>query len=119
MALAIALGLGGLGLAYVLYVVVPWFPEAFTTAILPIYALVRDKFRIDELYDRTAVRATFGAADAFAEVDRDFVDGAVTGPGHMVQEASQGWRRLQSGNVQHYALSFLVGALVLVYWMAR
>jgi len=31
-----------------------------------------------------------------------------------VVSTSGAWRRIQTGNVQHYALSFLVGALVLV-----
>jgi hypothetical protein len=44
----------------------------------------------------------------------------VHGAGLAVAAASGAWRRVQTGNVQHYALSFLAGALVLLgYWVAR
>ncbi len=45
---------------------------------------------------------------------------AVNGAGHAVSATSGAWRRLQTGNVQHYALSFLAGALALLgYLMAH
>jgi hypothetical protein len=48
------------------------------------------------------------------------IDGAVNGAALLVAATSGAWRRLQTGNVQHYALSFLVGALLLVgYWALR
>jgi hypothetical protein len=47
------------------------------------------------------------------------IDGAVNGAGLLVATTSGLWRRLHTGNVQHYALSFLLGALLLLgYWMA-
>ena len=42
------------------------------------------------------------------------IDGIVNGVGTFVVSTSGSWRRVQTGNVQHYALSFLVGALALV-----
>jgi len=65
------------------------------------------------------VRPLFHAADALAAADRSFVDGAVNGAGTVVSEASRVGRRLQTGNVQHYALGVLVGALALVLWVMR
>ena len=45
---------------------------------------------------------------------------AVNGAGTLVAATSGLWRRVQTGNLQHYALSFLVGALVLVgYYVTR
>jgi NADH-quinone oxidoreductase subunit L len=119
MALAIGLGLGGLALSWLCYAVSPAIPARFTAEVSGFHRLVADKFRIDELYDAVIVRPLFRGADDLAAVDREFVDGAVLGAGSVVEEASRSWRRLQTGNVQHYALSFLVGVLVLVYWMAR
>jgi NADH-quinone oxidoreductase subunit L len=46
--------------------------------------------------------------------DRGLVDGAFTGSSTVIAGVGQGLRRLQSGYVRSYALSVLVGALILV-----
>ena len=115
MAVAITCALGGLGLAWVFYLLRPELPGEIATALGGFYRLVRDKYRIDELYDRVIYRPVLAMADAAAWViDRGFIDGIVNGVGAFVVSTSGAWRRVQTGNVQHYALSFLVGALVLV-----
>jgi NADH-quinone oxidoreductase subunit L len=117
--LAVSLGVGGLAVAWFAYLVSPTIPDLVAGSLGGFYRLVADKFRIDELYDAVVVRPLFRVADGLAVADQEFVDGAVLGAGSVVEETSRAWRRLQTGNVQHYALSFLVGVLVLVYWMAR
>ena len=113
--------LGGLGLAWQLYVVRPDLPGVIAARLDGFYALVCDKFRIDELYEATVVRFVFWLADVSARrIDPDVIDGAVNGAALLVAATSGTWRRVQTGNVQHYALSFLVGVLVLVgYWVLR
>jgi NADH-quinone oxidoreductase subunit L len=120
-ALATTLALGGLGLAYQLYVREPEMPARIAQRLDGFYALVRDKFRVDELYDATVVRLVFGVANVSARrIDPGLIDGAVNGTGLLIRATGGAWRRLQTGNVQHYALSFLVGALVLLgYWVSR
>jgi NADH-quinone oxidoreductase subunit L len=120
-ALAAAVALAGLGLAWQLYVVRPEVPGEIAARLDGFYALVRDKFRVDELYDATVVRGVFAIADVSAwQIDPRVIDGAVNGAALLVAATSGAWRRLQTGNVQHYALSFLVGALLLVgYWALR
>jgi len=121
MLLATALALGGLALAHLLYVRRTDLPGRIAQRLGGLYPLVRDKFRVDELYDAAVVRPLFAAAHLSAErVDPDVIDGAVNGTGALVAATSTAWRRLQTGNVQHYALSFLVGALVLLgYYVTR
>jgi NADH-quinone oxidoreductase subunit L len=115
LAVAVALALGGLALAWMLYVSNPGLPERIATALGGLYRLVRDKYRIDELYDRLIYRPIFAMADAAAwVVDKTLIEGVVNGVGSFVVSTSGAWRRLQTGNVQHYALSFLVGALALL-----
>ncbi len=78
---------------------------------------MRDKYRVDELYDAVIYRPLLALSDTAAWlVDRGMIDGIVNGVGTLVVSTSGAWRRLQSGNVQHYALSFLVGALALLSW---
>jgi NADH-quinone oxidoreductase subunit L len=121
MVLATALALGGLGLGAALYLRQPEVPGRIVARLGGLYGLVRDKFRIDELYDAVVVRPLFALAGFGArQVDQGMIDGAVNGAGVLVGATSGLWRRLQTGNVQHYALSFLAGALVLVgYWATR
>jgi len=114
-AVAVTLAVGGLALAWLLYVASPELPDRLAAALGGFYRLVRDKYRIDELYDRIIYRPVLAMADAAAwVVDRGVIDGVVNGVGTFVVSTSGAWRRVQTGNVQHYALSFLVGALALV-----
>jgi NADH-quinone oxidoreductase subunit L len=116
---ATALALGGLGLAYLLYVARPELPGELAGRLSGLYRLALDKFRVDELYGATVVRPIFAVAELGAErLDPAVIDGAVNGTGTVMAAASRVWRRLQTGNVQHYALSFLVGVLLLVGWYA-
>ncbi|MCW5893489.1 MAG: NADH-quinone oxidoreductase subunit L [bacterium] len=118
--LASGLAFGGLGLAYALYVVAPDAPVRLAANLGALYRLSLDKFRIDELYDRLIVRPLFAAAGFLAStIDQGLIDGAVNGSGSLVSEASRLVRRLQTGNVQHYAFSFLVGVVLLLGWMLR
>jgi NADH-quinone oxidoreductase subunit L len=121
MALATGLAVGGLGLAYWLHVVRPELPARIAAGLGGFYDLVRDKFRVDELYEATVVRLVFGAADVSArQIDPGVIDAAANDAGLLVAATSGLWRRLQTGNVQHYALSFLVGVLALVgYYVTR
>ena len=100
------------------------------------YRLVRDKYRVDELYEAVFVNGLIkkggrflweidarvvdlipnGAASlalGFSHVsswfDRTFVDGAVNGVGNMFQAAFRGMHRVQTGRAQNYALTMTVG----------
>jgi NADH-quinone oxidoreductase subunit L len=117
--LATALAVGGLGLAWFLHVREPELPGVIAARFGGFYQLVRDKFRIDELYDAVVVRPLFALADALAGwVDQGVIDGTVNGAATLMAATSGVWRRFQTGNVQHYALSFLAGALLLLgYWI--
>jgi len=120
MLFASALSIGGLGLAYFAYVARPELPERAAAGLGGLYALVRDKYRIDELYDLLVVRPLFGLAAFLANlIDPKLIDGIVNGAGVLVAATSGAARRLQTGNVQHYALSFLLGAILLVGYFMR
>ena len=117
LALAIALALGGLALAWVFYGGASTLPRRVAEAAGPLYALVHDKFRVDELYAALVVRPLFACATLGARViDPLLIDGAVNGAAHLVRRGGDRLRRLETGNVQHYAALFLCGVLVLVGW---
>src|SRR5262249_21215900 len=67
-AVAVTLAVGGLALAWLLYVASPELPDRLAAALGGFYRLVRDKYRIDELYDRIIYRPVLAMADAAAWV---------------------------------------------------
>jgi len=119
--LATALAVGGLALAYTLYVRLPGLPFLLAWRLGRAYTLVRDKFRVDELYDAAVVRPLFAVARVAAwPIDQGVIDGTVNGVALLVGATSGVARRLLTGNVQHYALSFLFGALLILgYYVLR
>jgi len=119
MALALGLAVGGLAIAWVLYGRLPGLPMILAWRLGGFYRLVRDKFRVDELYGALVVGPLFALARFFAGfLDPRIIDGVANGAAVFVGATAGLWRRAQTGNVQHYALSFLVGALVLLGWYA-
>ena len=119
--LAVGLSIGGLALAWYCYVREPSIPEQAAERAPGLYELLRDKWRVDELYDAIVVRPLFAAAEAGARVfDPRIIDGVVNGTAAAIAAVSATWRRAQTGNFQHYALSFLAGAVLLLgYYVAR
>ncbi|MCH8055857.1 MAG: NADH-quinone oxidoreductase subunit L, partial [Deltaproteobacteria bacterium] len=72
-------------------------------------------------YDRLLVRPFNGCSRWLANVfDLIIIDGMVNGVANRVAGNSQFWRRIQTGNVQHYLLGFLTGTLlILAYYLYR
>ena len=111
-------------------------PARVAASLGGFYRLVRDKYRVDELYEAVFVNGLIkrggrflweidarvvdlipngaaGLALGFSHVsswfDRTFVDGAVNGVGNMFQAAFRGMHRVQTGRAQNYALTMAVG----------
>ncbi len=76
-------------------------------------------YYVDDLYDATVVRPVAGIARFAARVvDPGVIDGMANGAATVVAVLGGMWRRAQTGNVQHYALSFLVGAAAILLYYA-
>jgi len=93
-------------------------PGRIAAAWPGLYALVAEKFRIDELYDVLFVRP-FDALcrGLWKVVDVLIIDGVLNASAFFVELAGDLLRFLQTGNVRNYALSLflgLVGLLLLV-----
>jgi NADH-quinone oxidoreductase subunit L len=121
MGIATLLAVAGAALAYVFYVRLPGLPMVLSWRVNGLYRLLLDKYRIDELYDAIIVRPYARASDfLWRTVDQELIDGFVNGVAGAVGSNSRLWRRAQTGNVQHYALAFLGGVvLVLAYYVMR
>ncbi len=121
MLVATLLAAGGATLAYVFYVRMPGLPYLLAWRLKPVYELLVGKYWIDELYDAVVVRPYVALSNLLWRiVDQMMIDGAVNGVATTVLVNGQLWRYVQDGNVQHYALVFLGGAIALLsYYLVR
>ncbi len=55
MAVSVAFGLGGIALAYLMYVLKPSMAESFADSVKGLYTLVYNKYFVDEIYDAAVV----------------------------------------------------------------
>ncbi len=115
MGLATTAALAGIALAWVFYVRSPALAGRLAARSGAAYRLLWNKYWIDEIYDGLFVRS-YAAWSRFAwrVVDTTIVDGLVNGVGQSVTLLAGLWRRVQSGDLQHYALATLAGAVTLV-----
>jgi NADH-quinone oxidoreductase subunit L len=109
------LGLGGIGLAYQLYVRDPGMAERIGQQFAGVYQVLLNKYYVDELYDAAVVRPVVAGSNWLWQVwDTLIIDGAVNGTAQTVEANGFLLRLWQSGNVQNYALSFLVGTMIIL-----
>jgi NADH:ubiquinone oxidoreductase subunit 5 (subunit L)/multisubunit Na+/H+ antiporter MnhA subunit len=140
MVLSVGIAAVGIGLAWRIYVLRPEISEALAARFAGPHRVLTNKYYVDELYGATAVRGTMGAAYASWQFDRWVVDGIVNASGWITRatawlsglldkhgvdgmvnatgstlwEASFGYRRMQTGLIQSYALLMIVGVVTLV-----
>jgi len=146
MLLSVTIAVGGILLARHFYLTRPDIPGRLAARWPGLHRLLYDKYYVDELYDRTAIRGTMSGSRGLFAFDRTVVDGAVNGSGaltqigawvsHMIDKyvvdglvnlvgwsAAEGsflFRRLQTGLIQNYALMMLIGvfAFLTLYLLA-
>ena len=119
MGASVLVALVGLGVAYVFYIARPELPESLAEKLPGVYDLIFNKYYVDELYDLLFVRPTVALSTwLWRVVDVGVIDGLVNGTAEAVGANSGLWRRLQTGNVQHYAVSMLLGALAILGYYA-
>jgi len=140
MALSILVALGGIGLAYRLYIARPELAEAWRARWAGVHRVLLNKYYVDELYQSTVVRGTMSGGRGLWRFDGRVVDGAVNGAGWLTivsswcsqlfdryavdgavnligwsaSESSFSLRRIQTGLIQNYALVMLLGVFVFV-----
>jgi NADH-quinone oxidoreductase subunit L len=116
--LPLGVGIAGIILAYVAYMLLPGLPGFISTITRPIYLFLLNKWYFDELFDVIFVRsAKFLGKLLWSIGDVFIVDGL--GPNGVALASGRIGalvNRLQSGYVYTYALVMLLGVLVLVGW---
>jgi NADH-quinone oxidoreductase subunit L len=118
-ALSVAVAGGGLWLGWTWYARQGGAVPARLAARYPAaYALVADKFRVDELYDALIVRPFVGLARAMWKIfDVLIIDGVLNAGAFLVELTGDLLRFLQTGNVRNYALGILLGLVALMFFV--
>jgi len=121
MLIATTFAVAGATLAYVFYVRLPGLPMVLSWRLRGAYETLLNKYWIDELYDAVFVQPYVRISTLLWQVaDQQLIDGFVNGVAGAIGANGDVWRRAQTGNVQHYALAFLGGVvLVLAYYVIR
>ena len=112
-ALSVLVAVGGIALAYALYVPKPERAAALARRFSGLYTFLDKGWYFDALYDRVFVRPAMALGRATREFDRRALGGLVTGIGRGTGGLGERLRPLQSGGAQNYALFILVSILIL------
>jgi NADH-quinone oxidoreductase subunit L len=119
MGLSVAVAGGGILLA------LQWYakgqgriPQKLAARFPGAYALVADKFRIDELYAALFVKPfAWLCRVLWKVVDVLLIDGVLNAGAFLVELSGDLLRFLQTGNVRNYALSFFLGLVALMIFV--
>jgi NADH-quinone oxidoreductase subunit L len=114
----LGVGIAGIALAYLFYMVRPDLPGRLASAFSGVYRFLLNKWYFDELYDALFVRPSFVIGRGLWKGgDGAVIDGV--GPDGIAAATvgvAQAVRRVQSGYIYHYAFAMLIGVMVLISW---
>lgn len=121
MVVSVVIALIGIGIAYLFYVKNPALPKLLAERWKGLYKLVFNKYYVDELYEILFIKSLKGLGTGLWKGFDDFViDGTINGIAYLIGWLSGVMRRMQTGLVQNYAFSMVIGGIVLVaYYVVR
>jgi len=113
-AITVAIGLLGIGLAWVFYKKENDLADRFASYFGLFYKWTNDKFYFDEIYMFIAKKIFFKRVAApIAKFDKKYVDGTMVGIGNKTILTSHKIKGMQSGKIQDYAFAFIAGVVVI------
>ena len=118
MAVSTLIALLGILIAYSMYMRGTPSPAAVAGKARPLHALLAHKYYLDDFYDTVLAGGTRAVGWFFAWFDLNVVDGVVNLIGLVVNGVGGGLRRMQTGRLENYAFSVVLGtALVLAFYI--
>jgi NADH-quinone oxidoreductase subunit L len=119
MLLCVGYALFGILAAVYFYIKRPDLPGKIAAKVQGVYQLLYNKYYVDEIYGAVFVQGCINLATfCWKFLDVVVVDGAVNGTAKVVKSMGGGLAKLQTGQVQGYALAITFGAVALVAWVA-
>jgi NADH-quinone oxidoreductase subunit L len=122
MGLSTIVALVGIGLATVFFLRRPARADRMATQFAGVHRTLLNKYYVDELYDRAIVQPIkrLSTGPLWRGVDAGLIDGTVNAVGWTVRAWSAVLRRVQTGSVRAYAMSFFLGVVtILGYYLWR
>lgn len=122
MAISALIALLGIGVAYLMYVVQPQLPSRIARSTRFLYGFFSAKWYVDELYRVLLVQPLdrISSLVLWRWLDVRVIDGFVNLLGKATTVLGQRLRRIETGIVQNYALSLMLGVVVLIgYFLLR
>ncbi len=112
---SVVISLIGIAIGFTLYYKKNDIPDRITASISGFYKAALHKFYFDEMWLFVTRQIIFKRiSKPIAWFDRNVVDAFMDGLAFVTQGASNKIKGMQSGRIQQYAATYLVGALVLV-----
>ncbi len=121
MAISVGIALIGIGMAYLFYVKNPALPKLLAEKQRGLYKLIYNKYYVDELYEVLFINSLKGLGRGLWKgFDEFIIDGTVNGIAYLIGWISSVMRKMQTGMVQNYAFSMVVGAVIIAgYYVVR
>jgi NADH-quinone oxidoreductase subunit L len=118
--ISVLFGLGGIALAYVMYVLKPGMADSLASNLGGLYTAVYNKWYVDEIYDAAVVNPVVEGSRTvlWKGVDSGTIDGGVNGVGFTARGVGGVLRLMQSGNIRSYATWVLFGGVLVIVAMA-
>ena len=108
-------GIGGIALAYFLYMLRPEIPGQLAARFPAVYQFLLNKWYFDELYDRIFVRPAQRLAAVFWKTgDAKIIDGMPNGAADLAVGVARGAVSLQTGRVANYAFAMIIGLVLFI-----
>ena len=113
-----AIALFGIVLAWLIYYKKVIDTDVWAQKLRPIYALLWNKYYIDEIYQWLFDHVMLGLGWLFNQNDRKVVDGVADGFGDTIRHTGGLLRFIQTGSLQNYALVIFGAVIIIVLLMA-
>jgi NADH-quinone oxidoreductase subunit L len=116
--LPLAVGVSGIALAYLMYMLVPSLPGMIAQRFRPVHVFLLHKWYFDELYDFLFTRPAHAIGRGLWKTgDGTLIDGC--GPDALASATlnlAKRAGRAQTGYLYHYAFAMLSGVVLLITW---
>jgi len=121
MAISVVIALIGIGIAYLFYVKNPALPKLIAERWKGLYTLVYNKYYVDEIYEFLFIDSLKNLGKGLWKgFDEFIIDGSINGTAYFIGLLSGAMRKMQTGLVQSYAFSMIIGGIVIAaYYIVR
>ncbi len=112
---SVLIAVAGILLAWWMYIVSPTLPDKLTSLFGGLYRAILHKWYFDEIYDALIVNPCKRFGTFLWEIfDVGLIDGIVNGTAALAHFCGERIRRLQTGQVENYALFMVLGIVVIL-----